>query len=219
MGSLNPSQAFSQSWQAQSPHERVTASFPFSYRVRASSTLGTPSELSYNGSSQAHCTLSLEKRSWEAYATRASFEKESSYVHAELYLPWNPLQHLKRQLPKSKCQLAASKSSLWSHPTCTVSYNTASDTPLKRPEDLRPSPGVRKGWSQKEGQKESVWKKYKAKLRGRSNRREERNRGTRNKAQDDRGRQEVFLTWAPPNVVSVCENEEQIQRERKHLKK
>lgn len=97
--------------------------------------------------------------------------------------------------------------------------NTASDTPLKRPENLRPSPGVRKGRSQKGGQEESVWKKHKAKLRGRSNRREERKRGTRNKAQDDGGRQEVFLTWAPSNVVSVCENEDQIQRERKHLKK
>lgn len=131
VGSLNPSQAFPQSWQAQSPHECVTASFPFSYRVQASSTLGTPSELSHNGSSQARCTLSLEKRSWEAYATWAPFEKESSYVHAELYLPWNPLQHLKRQLPKSKCQLAASKSSLWSHPTCTVSATQPLTPPWK----------------------------------------------------------------------------------------
>lgn len=37
--------------------------------------------------------------------------------------------------------------------------------------------------------------------------------GKRNKEQEGAGKQEVFLTLVPSNVVSVCENEEQIQRE------
>lgn len=81
-----------------------------------------------------------------------------------------------------------------------------------KPEHQRLSPGARKKCSQK-GQEDGVWKRYKAKAGRQEHWRKERNSGKIYKEQEDRVRQEIFLTLTVSSIVSVKENGKEIQRE------
>lgn len=178
------------------------ARFPLSHWDQASSTLGIPQlTLTQQVIASVLYTVSHLRReqlsSLHHHESPFSNRKQLCTCRAWFAMCRNPSQHLKRQLPKSKCQLAAWRSSLWSHPTCTGSPTQLLQPLLKRLGGERLSLCVRKGCSQKRGQREGVWEKVQSK--GGEKGAAQRNRSKRNKEQDDGTRQKTFfvLTSCP----------------------
>lgn len=102
------------------------ACFPLSHWDQASSILGIPQlTLTQQVTASVLYTVSHLRReqlsSLHHHESPFSNRKQLCTCKAWFAMCRNPSQQLKRQLPKSKCQLVAWRSSFWSHPTCTGS--------------------------------------------------------------------------------------------------